>query len=415
MFFAFLTLASCSDDEKKATGPLFTVTIPPLSVDPALDTWFFLTDNAGNLLGIQEAVDGLNIAFERPAGFEGKTFIVNKLEYQKTEYQGGNTYSDFYFTSYTGVSNGTIQLSPINFGSGTDYGTYSFNVSGVPSGYIPSGTSFSGTNGNFIGQAALFGTDVPILIWWKDLSDRNQVPRYSFVSNPVAGGSLITTFDNLSIADQITFSFGSSPDRVEFQVSPYVKGKFSNSFESFSVTNATNSKLYYPGSAFEKYSTSIRIIDNNQSLSYTARGAVPTTIKSMEATIDGLTNSNNIVAVTTTGSFDYLYMYGLNEWQTGEVEHWLIWYVYMDGEKTKEFKIPPFPQVLLERYPELASKTPNFSNVYIIEEDNIVGYREYLEGAWRMKSLPDFTESLTKARVFSQSGKVNFDLPLRKK
>lgn len=408
--FTLLVFAACSADDEPINKTLFTVTIPPLSVDQTRDTWFFLTDNDGELLGIQEAVDGLDMIFERPSGFKGKTFYVHKLVY---ELGADNSYADFYVTSYKGVSGGKIQFSPIQTVSGTDYGTYNFSVTGVSSGYTPSSTNFNSAGGNFTGKTILFGTDVPVLIWWRDFFDRNKVPRYSFISNPVAGGNLTTTFDNLSIADQITYNFGATVDRVEVRAEPYIPSAgYVGTFEYFTQTNVSSTKLYYPGSAYESYNTWIRITDGPLSEVYNTIGAIPTEIKSLPATINSLSFEGNTLQVSTTGKFDYMYVSGFTEWLTGEQEHWLTWLMYSD-DSDQNLKIPEFPKVLTERYPELQLATKNFSTVYITESDNLDGYQDYLNSASGVKTLLNFTESFTKGRNFSSGARLSFDQRVR--
>lgn len=419
--FTLFAFAACSNDDDSISKTLFTVNIPPLSVDQTRDTWFFLTDNNGELLGIQEAVDGLDMIFERPSGFTGKTFSVHKLIY---ELGADNSYADFTISSYTGISGGQINMRPITNGSGPDeLGEYSFALTGVPTGYLPTmlgpgitGGNFNGTGGNFTGVTGLTKNNIPLMFWWRVFGDRTKVPRYQFISDASAGQSSSTTFGSLSVPDEVTYNFNATIDRIEVRAEPYMPGEgYVGTFEYFTQTNVSSSKLYYPGSLYSSYNTWIRITDGSVSEVYNTIGEVPTEVRSLPATINSLSTEGNTLTISTTGTFDYMYTYGFTEWLTGEQEHWLNWFVYSDDSSTQTLNIPEFPAVLTERYPELLLATRNFSTVYVAEADNLEGYQDYLDNVWAVKTSPNFTESFNKGRNFSSGARLAFDQPISRR
>lgn len=420
LFSIIFSLTSCSEDEKPLEKTLFTVAIPSGSLDSHLDTWFFLTDNAGNLLGIQEAVDGLDMSFERPSGFKGEKFSVHKVEY---ELAPDNSYADFVFTSYTGISEGKIQLQPINISSSPEVGAYSFSITSVPTGYVPSfigpkisGGSWSGNGGNSNGNVGLLQGNSPLMIWFRNISDRTKVPRYAFINNAIAGGTFSSSFSALNIPEEIIYNFGTSIDRAEFNIHPHISGSgYLGWFEYFSSLNVTSAKVYYPGNTFEKYDTWIRLTDGTQGQTSHTIGAIPATIKALPATIDSFSSEEGKLMVGTTGTYDYLYLYGFTEWLTGVQEHWLTWYIYMDDAAEKTYTVPTFPEILLERYPELNTVIKNFNSVYINDSDNIAGYKEYLQSSWGTTAFPQFTESLSRSRKFSTGARMPFEEGFRSK
>src|SRR5688572_16429613 len=85
VFLSVFTMTSCEEDapepELNLDPTLAVIAIDENAIDNEQDIWFYLTGSDGAIIGVQKAVEGVDLTFERPEGFMGETFTLHRLSY----------------------------------------------------------------------------------------------------------------------------------------------------------------------------------------------------------------------------------------------------------------------------------------------------------------------------------------------
>jgi hypothetical protein len=165
--------------------------VPNSYIDEFEESWIFLTDNDGNVLGVQQAENGKEITFSRPENFkDDHTFVLNEFRffYKKSESEYETTeinimsYLDFKPGKYflLGFENETNEQSTI--------GEYTLSVTNVANNQAiyALGTNIGNTSAERIGDqyiikaelqknntTILYSTSAPHVY-----VSSNDVPRY---------------------------------------------------------------------------------------------------------------------------------------------------------------------------------------------------------------------------------------------
>jgi hypothetical protein len=399
----FAGLVSCSDDEPANDTPLLTVSAAAGSL--ASETWIFLTEEDGTLIEAKEITgDGADVVFERPSGFTDERFVVHQLTRSASNSRG------FLMGSYTGITGGELSFNAIDPGTGlTEVGKHNYTFTDVPFGYSPRVTgpkvisnSAGGVNGTFSGTTTLGANNIDLLFWFEQGGNPLVVPKYTLVENVSAGETLSMSFNDLTPASEQTVTFSAKQDFVTVYMGPVSPEVLTIPlYTGLTWSNATDIKLYHPGEAFNEYLTIIQTQLGNDRQEYIKTGSIPTSFKSMPATITSLAQEATRITVTTSGAYDYLIASGYNRWTDNALEYTLSWAVYMDDTATKTFTIPDLPGVIVARHPALSSAPlTGFNFIEIRDLNSLDNYSDFLSLFWNAEAFPPDTESFSRAKSY---------------
>lgn len=408
-FFYFLAvfagLVSCSDDEPANDTPLLTVTAAAGSRPD--ETWIFLTREDGTLIDAKEITgDGADVVFERPQDFKDERFVVHQLIRSSSN---GRT---FIIESYTGITGGERSFNPIDPGIVlTEVGTHTYSVTDVPFGYSPRitgpkviGTSGGGVNGTFSGTVSLGANNIDLVFWLQNSGNPLAVPKYTLVENASAGETSSMSFNDLIPASEQPITFGTKQNYANVYIGPASPELPPMPFYSMLTwSNATEIKLYYPGDVFDAYFTVIETRAGNDYQQYITTGSLPTSFKSIPATITSLSQEATRVTVTTSGGYDYMRASGYNRWTDNALEYTISWSVYMDDTATKTFTIPELPAVIVARHPALSTAPlTGFNSVEIRDHIILDNYPDFISRNWNTVAFPPDTEALSRRKSFAE-------------
>lgn len=407
-FFYFLAvfagLVSCSDDEPANDTPLLTVTAAAGSL--TRETWVFLTKEDGTLIEAREITgDGADVVFERPEDFKDERFVVHQLSYSVTS-------RGFVINSYTGITGGELSFNPINPGTGlTEVGTHTYSVTDVPFGHsvwitganVITNTTAS-NSGTHSGTTTLGANNIDLLFWFQQGGNPLAVPKYTLVQNAAVGGALSMSFNDLTPASEQSITFSAKQDAATVYMAPVLPEVPPMRFYTvLNWSNATAIKLYHPGDAFDAYFTVIETRVGNDRQDYTKTGSIPTSFKSLPATITSFSQEANRLTVTTSGAYDCLAAEGFNRWTDNAQEYIMSWTVYMDDTASKMFTIPELPAVIVARHPALTtSPLTSFNFVEIRDHSSLANYPDFISGMWNTKAFPPDTESFGRGKRFTE-------------
>lgn len=402
----FAGLISCSDDDSTNNDTTPLLTISALAGSISDERWVFLTRTDGTLIEAREIPgDGVDVVFERPSGFNDKSFVVHQM-YHTVDSRS------FLISSYTAITGGTLKLSSDSINPGsvlTEVGTHNYYFTNVPVGYSPSVTgpkvitySSSGSNGTFSGTTTLGANNIDLLYWFENSSNPLVVPKYTLVKNAAAGQTLSMSFAALTPASEQTIAFDAKQDFVDVFMGPVSTEVPVMRLHSHLIwSDAAEIKLYYPGEAFDAYLTVIQTSIDNDRQEYMKTGSIPTNFKSMPASINSFSQVSTTVTVTTSGSYDYLSASGYNRWTVNALEYDISWYAHMDNFETNIFNIPALPESIVARYPVLSSApiTP-FSFIEITDQNNLDNYTDYVSMVWNAEVSSPATEYFRRGKIY---------------
>lgn len=400
----FVSLISCSGDELNSDTPLLTISTAPGSI--GAEVWIFLTREDGTLIEAKEIMDDADIVFKRPLDFTDERFVVHEFVHQFNS-------RDFVINSYTAITGGEINYTGGTAGTGlTEVGKHNYTFTDVPAGYYPPlvtgpkvmTSTGAGTNGTFTGTTTLGASNSDLVFWFQQAQNNPlAVPRYILVQDAAVGEALSMSFNDLIPANEKAFTFGVQQDFAGVVVGPYfpeVRARVPYSILTWK--NATDIKLYYPGEVYDQYAIHIQTRIGNDYQEYSTTGSLPTSFKSIPATITSLSQEATRVTVTTSGVYDYLIASGTSRWTINALEYHLNWFVFMDDTNTKTFIIPTFPEAIVARYPELsAPPLVQFSIVEIRDHNSLNNYPDYISKLWSTEAFPPQTEFLSRRKVIN--------------
>jgi hypothetical protein len=401
----FAGLVSCSDDEPANDTPLLTISTEPGSIGN--EVWIFLTREDGTLIDVKEVTDeGDGFVFERPSDFTEQHFVVHELIH-------GPNSRDFYINSYTTITGGEINYTAGNPTTGlTEVGKHAYTFTEVPAGYYPPlitgphvlTSTGTGTNGTFSGTTTLGASNSDLVFWFQQAqSNPLAVPRYTLVQDAAVGEALSMSFNDLTPANEQAITFEAQQDFAVVVVQP--SSPELPPMPAYSILtwrNATNIKLYYPGEVFDQYAIFIETRIGNDYQEYSKTGSLPTSFKSMPATITSLSQDATRVTITTSGAYDYLITSGTSRWTINAMEYYLNWFANMDDTATKTFTMPALPEAIVVRYPELsAPPLVEFSTVEIRDANNVDNYADFISKLWSTEAFPPPTEFLSRRKVIN--------------
>lgn len=408
-FFYFLAvfagLVSCSNDELTSSTPLLTISTEPESIGN--EVWIFLTREDGTLIDAKEVTDdGDGFVFERPSDFTDERFVVHELIHEPNS-------REFYVNSYTAITGGKINYTGGTAGIGlTEVGKHAYTFTDVPTGYYPPlitgpkvmAITGAGNNGTFSGTTTLGASNSDLVFWFQQAQNNPlAVPRYTLVQDATVGEALSMSFNDLIPANEQAFTFGAQQDFASVSVGPYfpeVRARYPYSMLTWK--NATDIKLYYPREVYDQYAIYILTRIGNDYQEYSTTGSLPTSFKSMPATITSLSQDATRVTVTTTGACDYLITSGTARWTVNSLEYFLVWFANMDDTATKTFTMPALPEAVVVRYPELsAPPLVEFSTIEIRDANNVDNYADFISKLWSTEAFPPSTEFLSRRRVIN--------------
>jgi hypothetical protein len=372
-----LFITSCGEDDQQSKNEKITFNIPETAIAPSTDVWFFVTDANGKVLLLQEAFGGVKTVITLPEKY-AKPFALHKLTYV-TE----SEYTEFRIQSTTNAFPGDFSLPPIVMPEVGEASFHNLILTDVPAG---SDIRVTGPNASYISsafpsapntltiKATLKATSSNKLMYYvSGGEDRSQLPRYTIFTDAQAGDTETISYNDMTPAESVILNLGENASFASVTITPT---SFSN-LEFFTMQNTDVVPLYYPGNAFDSYTTEVATYEGNSTYRYNTIGAIPNQMKKLSVTMNSFSSDEQKFEINTTGSFDYLYAYSGTEWTTGPITHYIDWLVYMNDE-AGTFIIPEFPAELIARYPELANKTVEFDYLNIVDSNRFTGYKEFV-------------------------------------
>lgn len=399
----FVGLISCSGDELNSDTPLLTISTAPGSI--GAEVWIFLTREDGTLIEAKEIMDDADIVFKRPLDFTDERFVVHEFVHQFNS-------RDFVINSYTAITGGEINYNAARPGTGlTEVGKHTYSFTDVPFGYSPRitgpkviTTSGSGINGTFSGTSTLGANNTTVLFWFEKYENPLSVPKYTLAENVSAGQTLSMSFNDLIPASEQRITFGERQDDILVAIGPASPELLSlHPYSILYWRNATEVKLYHPGQAFDEYVTFMETHVDYNYQQYMTTGSIPTSFKSIPATITSLSQDATRVTVITSGSYDYLTTSGHNRWTDNAQEYTIRWYVFMDDTAIKTFTIPEFPEVIVALYPALSTAPlTGFNYIEMIDRGSVDNYADFIAKFWSKEPFPHDREFLMRTKLITE-------------
>jgi|GEM_PF-2683873 len=399
----FVGLISCGGDELNSDTPLLTISAEPGSI--GAEVWIFLTREDGTLIEAKVLMDGADVVFARPAGFTDERFTVHEFVHQFNS-------RDFVINSYTAIPGGKINYNAARPGTGlTEVGKHNYSFTDVPVGYSPLITgpkvitnTGSGTNGTFSGTTTLGANNTTVLFWFEKYDNPLSVPKYTLAENVSAGQTLSMSFNDLIPASEQPIMFGEKQDNIVVTIGPASPELLSvRPYSILNWRNVTEVKLYHPGQAFDEYVTFMEAHVDNDYQQYVTTGSIPTSFKSMPATINSFSQVAKSFTVTTSGAYDYMIVSGDNRWTDNALQYSLYWAVYMADANTKTFIIPDLPEVIVALYPALSTAPlTGFNFIEIIDHGSVDNYPDFIAKFWSKEPFPRGREFLMRTKLITE-------------
>lgn len=413
-----LGLSACSSDTDSGNGTpaqkQITFTVPESAIPDGSDLWFFVTDNNGKVLALEQAFAGSKTVITLPAGYT-KAFTLHKLTYTNDI---ENAYTDVWIQSYTSAITGDFSIAPIVTPEAVEPLIHTFTLTDVPEGSQPNptgpnvlGLGSTGKAGStHTVKAALKETTGRVMYFVPSYEDVNVTPRYIIYPNAEAGQTETASYNDLTLADKINLSLGEQVESVVVVIAPLGL----RPLHAYGTQNVNSIPVYYPGDEFTSYATNVQVYDGNASYGYTTIGAIPTSMKKLPASVTLFEATADQLTVHTTGNYDYLFAASQHEWSSGSTTHALDWFVYMNDD-AGAFIIPDFPEELLVLYPQLSDAVINFNYLSLIESDEVAGYTGHLSKVFNPSAPASaLTERFSLNIDFSSEGARGSNTRIRK-
>jgi hypothetical protein len=142
---------------------------------------------------------------------------------------------------------------------------------------------------------------------------------------------------------------------------------------------ANSIKYYYPGNVFSEYQTQIQTFKGNRIDNYGKIGTVPTSHKTLNATVSSLTVADGFISVNSTGSFDHMRIQSEQAWTASDGSpNSLNWFIYMNDDDKNQFKLLPIPSEILNEYPQFSGVPINYKKAVLIESDGYGSYQDVI-------------------------------------
>lgn len=375
--------------EVEVLNTLLTFSIPEDYLLTNEEVWFFITNNEGDILGVQQGDNNTKLVFETPVDFtEDQGLILHQLNHTYETYEV-TTYSTTIAVSYSNITPGNYLLKSTKRLSFETVGTHSITINNIPTTYNKisapgphiSSDYFSSGGGTKTFNIGMSNNNVNQLYRMMNSSDRTIVPRFINRTNVTVGAQITVDFSEFTEMALADISLGTLYD----QVIPSIRTFSDNTrqyvvpLDQYSDFHTNNAKLYYPGNLYDAYLTQLILYQGNKNIFYSKIGSVPSTIKLLNANVTAMSHLGDNLTVTSTGSFDYSRATSAESWTYGSTECDLYWGIVMDDSANKTFTIPTLPLEIIAKYRELSNAVIKFDYVQAYDFDGIDGYNDFLQ------------------------------------
>lgn len=349
---------------------LFTFDVPEKSEDASV---MFLSDQEGNLLGVQSLEKGTTVEFKRPDGFEGEIFncnIIHEDEYGIMV----RTYTDVeilgkegglaHVKSYTGpIGNAKITLDVLE----------SLEVIELTGG-IHAAVQFNECTDCEI-DVVLTKEPANIFVSKGPLFER---PYYAFLKDVKAGDVINLEQDDFIPMSNKTVTITDS-EYNQASITLIGNDNFSVDYDYYIGRGSGNLsddiEVYYPEDLFEAYYTTYMMYGGNKRLMYSILGEDFQPFVAPGFDVGAQTGTHTKMEATVSGEFDAY----IARWASRIESIDYIHVVYGNSGEQLAVNRPALPNEILEIYPSF--KDVAFEPIYLAVEDSDVirSYNEYVE------------------------------------
>jgi hypothetical protein len=346
---------------------------------------YYITNEAGDLLGLQEMKNGEVAKFETPANFSlDQSFVLNRLFHEGTE--TGSAYNTINTTA--GVKAGSYALTRTVFSStspGEAYvnvanlnGTLFNNISGKNlwgsyyqtfSDYSQFVLSLAKDDGQIFMNLNNDGTQRPRYALLEDV-DRNETFNLDYANMPQMDETRFTLDDNVTAVSTTTYGLTTAGDYANAITTGYF-------YSTWFYDAAVNEAIYHTADeVFKEYIFYTYAYENFDSYSHIVKGIeAPSTFKKLDAGVDAYSYTNEQIHLETSGIIDLRMVSGNNvKWDEGQYAFWGVSLEKASGD----IKLV-VPEQLRTTYQVPAPADFNFTDVWLIDYDAFETYREYVD------------------------------------
>jgi hypothetical protein len=394
---------------------LFQVTIPNGYIGAKNKLWLFLSDNAGNLLGVQEAHNNTNVVFGMLPDFTDSTFIVNAFNYFVLP-AGDNDFLWRNIQSYTDVKPGIYHYTGADINFFEPYpvlGQVVVNINDISAGYhhVALGSRYNSYSSGDYTSPTSYSVTVQVTKGQSDI-------MVSMIHND--GGAKYKLLKGVKPGDEVTLSFNAFIDfnkavlptpgasYVAVQQAGTLPDNKDDLYFFNDNPNVNGSELinsYYPSEKlFDKYTGFASESVGNISNFYSHYGSSPLTIfKRSAAQLVSHDFSNNRIQINFTGGDAYMMELSSNgnTLQNGE-NVGDTWHAYMPFKTKTDFKFPAIPaEIVASYYPDGFVSYP-FHSISISERLlSELSYNDFFNGVFNYTSSTELTDFEYISKTFS--------------
>jgi hypothetical protein len=346
---------------------------------------YYITNEAGDLLGLQEMKNGEVAKFETPANFSlDQSFVLNRLFHEGTETEGAYNM----INTTAGVKAGSYALTRTVFSS-TSPGEAYVNVANL------NGTTFNSVSGKdlwstyyqtfsdysqFILTLAkddgrIFmnlnndGTQRPRYALLEDV-DNNETFDLDYANMPQMDETRLMLDNNVTSASTFTYGLTTAGDYANAITAGYV-------YSTWFYDAEVNEAIYHTADdVFKEYIFYTYAYENFDSYSYIVKGTVaPSTFKKLDANVNAYSYANEQIHLQTSGVIDVRQVGGnYINWDEGQYSFWSI---SLD-KALVDIKLV-VPEQLQTAYQIPAPAEFDFTDVWLTDYDAFENYHEYVD------------------------------------
>ncbi|HYG18123.1 MAG TPA: Ig-like domain-containing protein [Ohtaekwangia sp.] len=350
--------------------------------------WIFLSDDAGNVLGVQEGSNGAELVFPMPESFTQET--VNLTLFQNWQNSSSNPTTFRGFTTTTRIKPGTYYYGePHEFVPQAKIGEAVVQLTDWPSAYklIPSGPGLF----NYLVDIVPGGKREIKIGLAEDPAD------IFLLTTDGQGHYKYLMVEGLTQAGNKTFSFEDFLD-MDLTVIPVEAGMdvscsqwgylADDSRRSYSLNPFLNDQgainvISAPG-VFKHYSAYIRINEDNVYYVLDSRNTLPpVAFQRSTANIVTSSFSDGVIDLTLEGESDIIIVQNGGVEDVGGSTFVDDWYIMLPHADHITFTRPQVPEEILSRYFLSGLKLHDVSMVHFHDLSWVSTYDDYLNDAYR--------------------------------
>jgi hypothetical protein len=367
---------------------LLRLSIPANYITEGNTLWVFLSDNAGNLLGTQEAQNNSELVFEKPDGFDDSTFVINTLK-KEVLVAGSYQRTTRSLESYTNIKPGIFHLTTSTLEDPMENkGKFTITITNVPTGYYEViGGPVYDTEGVYDGSNYVVSVYLT-----KDQSDLSVAlhhsegnARLAFINNAQINGETTLSFNDLNVmpmsstltpgADQIFqsqtgYKTGSTQGYIYNNYSGYDEGAYKDAVHSYSPADGIFNSHF---TVFSEYIGDL----SNVHINYGSQPAK--SFKRLQTAVSSYNIAEKDIQVNFTnieGTYTSLSSFKVTFINNGSL--WDGWNVFTPVTMNTGIKLPAIPAEIIDAEFSTGIPTYNFDLLAIYDFDIYSNYQAYI-------------------------------------